>query len=437
MQPLTGLNPRVAGRVGVSNTPTIRPDVPVRDASWRQLPVRGDLAYVIAGLVFGITHLQTEFAVAAPAGLVLAVLIASTSSARKGGFSILAAGLVVAAIAAGGVGLAVVNGLTEDVTFLGYIRDRAPFVYVAAIVLGLSLLRPNFNSAASFCIGFSVIAAAMAAVVAGVALTGGEFLGEFRLIRRGRYQGLLSGPNSFAGAMAPAMLCTVAFWKMRLPGWALLRFPVFAFTSAGLLLTASRGYLLGTVLAGVVLAGLLSPKEWRSRTGRSVVAVLVVVALAGASYLAAAERISSLSDDRNVTSRVDFWQRGAALWNDSPFVGFGFGIFEQHDLVIDRSLPGFAGRADGSFRDELVQFEADGGQHAHNFFLQTGVDVGLIGLTIYLGVLALGSRGVKITQALFVLGAIAGIFGGYALASASGSAPLLILVLAGIGQRTR
>lgn len=403
----------------------------------RESNLLADPAFLLAGAVFAVGHVQIVMPILAPLALTFSVLIAQTSRFPRGTHRSLIAGLVILAIAVGGIALAMLNGITEGVSSVAYVRDRAPFVYVAVIAFGLASTRPTRQSAANFCIGFAMVAALAAAVTAGVALSGGEFLGEFRLVRRGRYQGFLSGPNSFAGVLAPAVLCAIAFWRLESRVWRVARFPVVSLCAFALMMTASRGYLLGMVLAGVALAGLLRPQNWQRQSGRTLTSLLGVAALGGTAYIAAAERISSLSDDRNVTSRVDFWKRAADLITDSPLIGYGFGIFEQHDLVLDRSLPLFAGRAQGSFRQELVQFEADGGQHAHNFFLQMGVDVGLLGLGVYLAILIIGGRRSRIGVALLVLGGIAGLFGGYALASASGSAPLLILCLGEIGHRGR
>ena len=193
-------------------------------------------------------------------------------------------------------------------------------------------------------------------------------------------------PNEVAGTL----LWTVPLaWPLAFGLWAEgLRGPgrrrwgrllgAFAFTLAAaavplgaMLLTQSRGGWFGLVAAGgVVLTG-LAPRHYRIAAGLLLAAVLVVVvflSLEGTVLEAAAD----LAPDALSTGTLDFrlavWSQALKGISDFPITGMGMNVFRQAIHVL--------------YPTPLVDPSMNLG-HAHNIFLQTALDLGLVGLVGY------------------------------------------------------
>jgi len=140
-----------------------------------------------------------------------------------------------------------------------------------------------------------------------------------------------------------------------------------------LVLTQSRGALLGLGAALALLAGLRWRWGW-------------LFLLAGAGGMTAA--IFAAGPDRvlqfvaGATSlggwegRVEVWSRALAMIGDFPLTGVGMGGFTQ---AADLLYPFF-------------QYRAGSVEHAHNLFLQVAVDLGLPGLLTWLAVLVFSCK---------------------------------------------
>ena len=156
-----------------------------------------------------------------------------------------------------------------------------------------------------------------------------------------------------------------------------------ALSSAGLalillLLTASRGALLG-LLAALLLAPLMIGP------GRRFAALLLAVLAAGCAgtYLVAfapAETTEHLfASDSSGSGRTDIWKVGWRMVEANAIVGVGadnFGNSTIHYLLEPGTIP----------RSEFI---VDEQKVAHNIYLQVLAELGLVGLTLFLGILTL------------------------------------------------
>ena len=155
-----------------------------------------------------------------------------------------------------------------------------------------------------------------------------------------------------------------------------------AMSSAGLaiillLLTASRGALLGLLAALLLAPVVIGP-------GRRFAALILAVLAAGCAgtYLAAyapPETIAHLfSSDPSGSGRTDIWKVGWRMVEANAVVGVGadnFGNSTIHYLLEPGTIP----------RSEFI---VDEQKVAHNIYLQVLAELGIVGLTLFLGILA-------------------------------------------------
>lgn len=171
-------------------------------------------------------------------------------------------------------------------------------------------------------------------------------------------------PNIVAGAIAP-LVPLVFVWGWMQNGWQRIGvFGLALFLTLVVVLTQSRGALLGLVLAlGVVVF-------WRLPRA-SIVAPVAAALLAALILLTPlrATAVAFLEDPPNtITGRVELWTRALYVLRDFPFTGIGLGTFDPNALLL------------------YPLFENTPGEpqpHAHNIYLQMGVDYGVGGLVAF------------------------------------------------------
>ena len=199
-------------------------------------------------------------------------------------------------------------------------------------------------------------------------------------VARIRGTGIFNDPNDLAMAFAVAMPFIVG--PMLAKGTAFLGRVLAAGLSVPVLvalyLTNSRGGVLG-------LAAALVPYVWRS--GRWLTKIVVVVGLVGALGLAAPSRMTQMdSDESSAQGRVQSWSAGLQMLRISPILGVGFSRYTEYN--------------------ELV---------AHNSFVHTFGELGLVGSFCFAGmffwtfrglasVSATGGTNLKERERLFVWG---------------------------------
>ncbi len=182
-------------------------------------------------------------------------------------------------------------------------------------------------------------------------------------------------PNVMAGALAFALPCALA---LPLYAWRSLRPWERALTVTGtvamlaiLVFTKSRGGLMAVAATLVLLAALRWRHGWLA-------APLVAVAGGLAAWRIgigkAVEVLSATKTLGGVDGRLEVWSRALYMIQDFPFTGIGMGTFKQ---VANAMYPFFLAGPDAEI------------PHAHNLFLQVGVDLGLPGLIAWLALFLL------------------------------------------------
>lgn len=177
----------------------------------------------------------------------------------------------------------------------------------------------------------------------------------------GRIVSFLFHFNSLAG-----YLCAVvpfALGALVLPGRPLMRglgFVCLAFTEAALYLTGSRG---GLIACAAVM--LLCLWYLRPRGGRLVAilasGILAVALVAGLSSAGGGERLQTV-DEFTQVSRLAIWGVAGMNFLQHPILGIGFGTFR---IGVSQLIPGL------------------GNVDAHNIYLQTLAETGIIGFIIF------------------------------------------------------
>jgi putative inorganic carbon (hco3(-)) transporter len=154
---------------------------------------------------------------------------------------------------------------------------------------------------------------------------------------------------------------------------------VTLFVAGVFVLTQSRGGYIGLALACLGMVFLALPKNWRwALLGVMLILVLGVGLMVSESQWAqirdwavgsdlTTERALSLN---TLESRVEIWSRAIYGLQDFPFTGMGMNTFRE---VVHVLYPLFMIAPDNDFG------------HAHNEFLQAGLDLGIPGMIAFIG----------------------------------------------------
>lgn len=194
--------------------------------------------------------------------------------------------------------------------------------------------------------------------------------------------GRLAGAGVGANALAPVLVCgavlaaAFAGMKGQPAAFRLAAVAVAGFCIIGVVLTGSRGGVLGlgvAVLAGIVFAG-------RGRRAGVVPVVAVVTALT-VLYVAALappilrDRIANPGDG---SGRADIWRVGVEMVKANPVLGVGAGNFKARspEYVLEAGL---------IRRSDLI---VDRPRVTHNIYLQVLSQLGIVGLVLFLGIVA-------------------------------------------------
>lgn len=177
-------------------------------------------------------------------------------------------------------------------------------------------------------------------------------------------------PNIVAGALAP--LVPLAFVWALIQKRIALRVGVAALALLLLgvvVLTQSRGAILALVVTCALLPLLYNPRRWWL-VPAILIPVLLVVLLLGPSNVM---DVVVVSDSQgSARERVELWDRALRMMRDFPFTGIGLGLFEPTVVSL---YPLFYSRPDAPL------------PHAHNLYLEMGVEFGVGGFVAFLGLL--------------------------------------------------
>ncbi len=184
-------------------------------------------------------------------------------------------------------------------------------------------------------------------------------------------------PNVIAGALALLAPLAIALGIFSLPretlGVRVLGL-VAALTMIGVTaLTASRGAWMGLAAAALVLIALRWRWGWLAALLAAIGGAMIVWRVGPRQV---AELVIASKALGGAEQRLEIWSRALYMLQDFPFTGIGMGAFKQ---VANALYPFFLAGPDAEI------------PHAHNIFLQVGVDLGLPGLVAWLALLILVS----------------------------------------------
>ncbi len=182
-------------------------------------------------------------------------------------------------------------------------------------------------------------------------------------------------PNIMAGALVVLLPLALA---LPLFAWRQLRWyermttglAALAMVSV-LILTKSRGGLLALAAILALLVALRWRRGWLVVSGGVLAVVLGIWRLGGNRVL---ETLAATQSIGGMDGRLEVWSRALYMLQDFPFSGIGMGTFKQ---VANAMYPFFLAGPDAEI------------PHAHNLFLQVGVDLGLPGLVAWLALFLL------------------------------------------------
>jgi N-acetylglucosaminyldiphosphoundecaprenol N-acetyl-beta-D-mannosaminyltransferase len=199
----------------------------------------------------------------------------------------------------------------------------------------------------------------------------------------GIHFGRARGPELNAASLG--IVLTACFWC----AWTLLRqagrrwqqlvlviaLPLMALS---IMFTNTRSTWLGLAVSGIVVAALEIPRRWR-------LPALTAAALGGLLFAAASwERIVGLEREgtaaeahHSVDQRMSFAYVSWQMFRDHPMFGVGFGRF------YDQKLPYL------SDRSQDFELESLRGLNHHNTLLSILTETGLVGLALFVAVLAI------------------------------------------------
>lgn len=161
---------------------------------------------------------------------------------------------------------------------------------------------------------------------------------------------------------------------------------VVAFAGSGLsvvalLMTVSRGAIVG-LLAALILAPLLIG----ARRRLTALMLIVLVAGCGVTYVFGAmpqvDRDRIVHPDTTGSGRTDLWKVGLRMVKDKPVLGVGAGNY-ANSTIHYLFEPGTIRRSDYIVDRPLV---------AHNVYLQVLAELGVVGLALFLGIIAFALR---------------------------------------------
>lgn len=177
-------------------------------------------------------------------------------------------------------------------------------------------------------------------------------------------------PNIVAGALAPLVPLALA-WAMvqkQLRLGIVVAALAFALLSV-ILLTQSRGALLALVVACALLPLLHNPRRlWL--VPAILIPVVILVLIIGPSNVTETVMVSDTQGSAG--ERVELWDRALRMMRDFPFTGIGLGLFEQTVVSL---YPLFYSPPGAPL------------PHAHNLYLEMGVEFGVGGFIAFLGLL--------------------------------------------------
>lgn len=216
----------------------------------------------------------------------------------------------------------------------------------------------------------AVISAALGVVLGGV---GGSSQVDLAAASSGRLYGAAGDPNILAAGLIPAAVLAAALASSTrstvVRGWL-----VFAIGALSVATVASESR--GGFLAAIVTA-LAALVFFRRRRAQVLVLVLLVCGAAGAWLLSSPAAWSRLTSFQDGSGRTDIWRVALRVGADQPIIGVGLNNFQEVSYKYVRRP--------GAIKVYLL---VDRPKVAHNMYLETYADTGLVGLALFMGFVA-------------------------------------------------
>jgi putative inorganic carbon (HCO3(-)) transporter len=176
--------------------------------------------------------------------------------------------------------------------------------------------------------------------------------------------------NVMAGALLQLSLfpwiAALASWRRRMIWQFLPALALAVFVSGMLLLTQSRSAVLAFGISLLLVIGL----AWLSSPRRAIIQLTVGLLAVLGLTIALAPSLTDYLFLGGIERRLAMWARGIYMMRDFPWSGVGFGLYQP---TLNAFYP-------------LFEVNPEISPHAHNIFIQIGVDLGLPGLIAWLGV---------------------------------------------------
>jgi O-antigen ligase len=189
-----------------------------------------------------------------------------------------------------------------------------------------------------------------------------------------RLAGQVENPNELAATLVAGFVLALGlvFVYKRSPVLRLAAGFLAGFLLFGIVLTVSRGGLVSLVIAGI--AAIILGGRWRPQMllFASACVAITIFYFALLAPPAAREHITA---ENQGTGREDIWKVGWRMVEANPVEGVGAGNFHTSSIHYLLAQPGLIRRAD---------FIADTQKVAHNVYLQTWAELGVIGLALLL-----------------------------------------------------
>jgi len=192
-------------------------------------------------------------------------------------------------------------------------------------------------------------------------------------------------PNVLAGTiilfLPISIVCLVLPWVVqwrqghRLIGtpytakWSLFHATATIFMAIGLLLTQSRGALLGMIVAILIILFVIGSQRLRFSFCIGIAMISVLGFVFPNTFVILISQFTSDSAISTGSIRLEIWSRAYYIVQDFPFTGIGMGNFQR---VVEGMYPLL-------LTTEIIP-------HAHNLFLQIADDLGLIGFVCWLAI---------------------------------------------------
>jgi hypothetical protein len=252
----------------------------------------------------------------------------------------------------------------------GTLARRALLAFGVYFVLSRSIgtLGDSRNAVGALSVAFSV-AAALVLLVPGAA----QIVQSEGLSRTGSLGAGVSSANRFGGELVVTILLVwTMFRPFRTRFGTLLRGASIA-SFVAFIATVSRGAAVA-LLIGIVVWGIASNRG-RFLSRLLIVAALIVAAIAFAPQ-SFQERFREITTgQQQAYSRLDIWEGGVRMFEQHPLFGVGAGNFPSR-------LPQYLGSLPLGYTE----------QDAHSIFLTAIAELGVIGLLLLLGLLAVNAQ---------------------------------------------